>query len=118
MTTLGLRSQDEDYKDGSLHDLGDGVIFDLTREKNLSAQWEIGYAWRAKVKKWREKRVRGRQGKKADQGQAGKAVRDGREKKRKRQLYLHVFKTVLLTDAPQNILLAALLHFTGKQQLV
>lgn len=32
--------------------------------------------------------------------------------------YLHVFQAVLLTYAPQNILLTALLHFAGQQKLV
>ena len=32
--------------------------------------------------------------------------------------YLHVFQAVLLADAPQHILLAALLHLARKQQLI
>lgn len=32
--------------------------------------------------------------------------------------YLNVFQTVLLADTPQHVFLAALLHFSGEQQLV
>jgi len=34
------------------------------------------------------------------------------------QAYLHIFKTVLLSDAPQHVLLATLLHLSRQQQLV
>lgn len=32
--------------------------------------------------------------------------------------HLNIFKTVLLANAPQDIFLAALLHFPGKKQLI
>jgi hypothetical protein len=32
--------------------------------------------------------------------------------------YLHILQAILLTDAPQNILLAAFLHLPGEQELI
>jgi hypothetical protein len=37
---------------------------------------------------------------------------------RKTQTYLHVFQSVLLAYASKNVLLAALLHLSGQQQLI
>lgn len=42
-------------------------------------------------------------------------VQNGRKAK---FTYLHIFQAILLTDAPQYVFLATLLHFSGQQQLV
>jgi hypothetical protein len=44
----------------------------------------------------------------------GKTIREPR----KACAYLHIFKTVLLTDTPQHILLTALLQFARQQELI
>lgn len=38
--------------------------------------------------------------------------------RRSSEAYLHILQAILLTYAPQHILLAALLHFPGDQKLV
>ena len=44
---------------------------------------------------------------------------DGFAKKEKKEsTHLHIFQTVLLTDAPKNVLLATFLHLSRQQELV
>lgn len=43
---------------------------------------------------------------------------DGFAKEKKELTHLHIFQTVLLTDAPKNVLLATFLHLSRQQELV
>ena len=101
----------------ALRQLGHDIVLDLTAESS-------GLVWTIRMM------VRYAQYSRAGADHVGNYKEKRRWKIEKRWIvfqywyemlhstYLHVFQAILLTDAPQHVLLAALLHLSCQQQLI